>query len=419
VGVACIEVDRERARGGPGGERQDLVATYLAELPADHAQEAAEAFATGQSIGTWVPVPGISARMRRLHGAQVLEARRDDTGAEVAGEAIGSRWLLRVRFPTVNFGPQFPMLLSTLIGNDPSTSLSCRLIDIELPPAYEAAFPGPRCGVAGWRRITGVWDRPLLLNMIKPCTGYSPAVGAGLVEQTARGGADLIKDDELLGDAPFNRVAERSRVYRERLERVAAETGHRARYIANVTSRAIHLVDTARAAVDGGADALMVNALALGLDPLQALAESDVGVPILVHTAIAEVLTGGVSTGIGQALLFGKLLRLAGADAVFTTTPYARRPLPQGIFDHTVAWLREPRGVLKPSMPMLAGGLTGAMIEPLIRQTGNDVILGVGGAIQGHPDGAAAGARAIRAAIAAAVLPTTAGSRGAGRGQDA
>lgn len=399
MGVACTEVD----------EREDLVATYLAELPADRAREAAEAFATGQSIGTWVPVPGISERMRRLHGAQVVEVRRDDPQVEVAGEPIGSRWLLRVRFPTVNFGPQFPMLLSTLIGNDPSTSLACRLIDIELPAAYEAAFPGPRCGIAGWRRITGVGDRPLLLNMIKPCTGYSPAVGAGLVEQTARGGADLIKDDELLGDAPFNHVAERARVYRERLERVAEETGHRARYIANVTSRAIHLVDTARAAVDAGADALMVNALALGLDPLQALAESDIGVPILIHTAIAEVLTGGASTGIGQALLFGKLLPLAGADAVFTTTPYARRPLRQGIFDHTVAWLRTSRGdAHRPSMPMLAGGLTVAMIEPLIRQTGHDVILGVGGAIQGHPDGAEAGARAVRLAIDAAVLATAA-----------
>ena len=99
-------------------------------------------------------------------------------------------------------------------------------------------------------------------------------------------------------------------------------------------------------------------------------------------------------------------------------TPYARRPLPQDIFDHTVTWLGEPRGVLKPSMPMLAGGLTAAMIEPLIRQTGHDVILGVGGAIQGHPQGAEAGARAVREAIDAAVRATAPASPAAEGGRD-
>ena len=253
--------------------RSELVATYLAELPPDRPAAAAEAFATGQSIGTWVPVPGISDEMRRRHGARVIEVRRTGTPEDLGGESNPDLWMLRVAFPTENFGPQFPMLLTTLVGNDPSTSLSVRLVDVDIPGEFRAEFPGPQLGVEGWRRITGVTDRPLLLNMIKPCTGYSPEAGADLLEQPARGGADLIKDDELLGDAPFNHVGDRSRIYRQRLERVAEETGHRARYVCNVTNRASRLIDTARAAVDGGADALMVNALAVGLDPFQSLVE--------------------------------------------------------------------------------------------------------------------------------------------------
>jgi 2,3-diketo-5-methylthiopentyl-1-phosphate enolase len=385
------------------GARQELVATYLAELPSDNPGDTAEAFATGQSIGTWLPVPGITQKMRRLYGARVAEVRVAQADEHAGGEAACARWLLRVGFPTENFVPQFPMLLTTLVGNDPSTSLAARLVDVDLQAPYQEAFPGPQWGVAGWRRLTGVSHRPLLLNMIKPCTGYSPSVGANLLEQVARGGADLIKDDELLGDAPFNRVAERSRAYRERLDRVAAETGHRARYVANVTDRSIRLLDTARAAVDAGADAIMVNALMVGLDAVQTLAEARLGVPILAHTAGTEVLTGSVSTGFGQAVLFGKLLRLAGADAVLTNTPFGRRPLPRTVFDKTVEWLSEPRGTLRPAMPMLAGGVTAAMIEPLVRAAGSDVILGVGGAIQGHPQGAEAGARAIRTAIDEAV----------------
>jgi 2,3-diketo-5-methylthiopentyl-1-phosphate enolase len=397
---------------GPG-ERLELIATYVADLPDEGTQEAAEAFATGQSIGTWLPVPGITDEMRRRHGARVLEVVKDPD-RRPGGESTGNRWLLRVAFAAENFGPQFPMMLTTLVGNDPSTSQSVRLLDVELDDGYQRQFPGPRHGIAGWRAITGVHDRPLLLNMIKPCTGYSPAVGANLLELPARGGADLIKDDELLADAPFNRVAERPRLYRERLERVAAETGHRARYICNVSDRATRILDTARAAVDGGADALMVNALVVGLDSLQSLAEADLGVPILIHTAAAEVFTGGGASGIGQAVLFGKLLRLAGADSIFTTTPFARRPPPRAVYDLGVEWMREPRGHLLPTMPMVAGGVHEGMIRPLIEHAGMDIILGVGGAIQGHPQGAEAGAQAFRAAIQRTVADLRASGAAAG-----
>jgi 2,3-diketo-5-methylthiopentyl-1-phosphate enolase len=386
-----------------------LVATYLAELPADRARAAAEAFATGQSIGTWLPVPGITAEMRRRYGAVVEDVLAHPSPADVAGEPVGDRWLMRVRFPVVNFGTEFPMLLTTLVGNDPSTSLTARLVDIEAPASWASAFPGPRQGVAGWRRITGVRGRPLLLNMIKPCTGFTPEVGAGLAEQVARGGVDLIKDDELLADTGFSPVARRARAYADRLDVVAAETGHRARYIANVTTRPSRLVDTARAALDGGADAVMVNGLATGLDGVRALAEADLGAPILVHTTTSEVLTGGTGSGIGQAVLFGKLLRLAGADGVFTSTPHGHRPLAAEVFGTTVDWLLERRGGRKPVMPMLAGGVTADHIAPLIARAGIDVMLGIGGAIQGHPDGATVGARAMRAAIEAAMAASRGG----------
>ena len=388
------------ARQGVSGR---LTATYLAELPPDRAVAAAEAFATGQSIGTWLPVPGITADMRRRYGAVVEEVRPEPMPEEVGGEPIGGRWLMRIRFPAVNFGDEIPMLLTTLVGNDPSTSLTVRLVDIDLPARWTSAFPGPRLGVAGWRRITGVPGRPLLLNMIKPCTGFTPEVGAGLAEQVARGGVDLIKDDELLADPSFSPVAARARAYARRLDAVAGETGHRARYIANVTTRPLRLVETARAALEAGADAVMVNGLATGLDGVRTLAEAGLGAPILVHTTTSEVLTGGTGSGIGQAVLFGKLLRMAGADAVFTSTPHGHRPLPAGVFGTTVDWLLERRGGLRPAMPMLAGGVTADHIAPLIARAGTDVMLGIGGAIQGHPDGATAGARAMRAAIDAAL----------------
>ncbi len=114
--------------------RTELVATYLADLPSGREQEAAEAFATGQTIGTWTPVPGITDQMRAEYGGRVIELRSLRTDEVIAGEPVeGSNSLLRVGFPTVNFGPQFPMLITTLLGNDPSTSIAARLVDIDMP----------------------------------------------------------------------------------------------------------------------------------------------------------------------------------------------------------------------------------------------------------------------------------------------
>ena len=383
--------------------RVDLVATYLAALPDGGAEAAAEAFATGQTIGTWIDVPGITPEMRDEHGGRVSELRRTTDRERVAGESADGAWLLRVAFPVVNFGPGFPMLFTTLVGNDPSTSIAARLVDLELPSSFVAGFPGPGHGIGGWRRLTGVTDRPLLLNMIKPNTGFGPEVGAKLATEVAAGGVDLVKDDELLADPSFNRVAERAAAYRAALDRVASQTGHRARYVANVTTRGERLLATARAALEAGADAVMVNALAVGLDAVASLAEARLGVPIFGHTAGIETMTGGGRSGIGQAVLLGRLLRLAGADAILTSTPYARRPLDRFVYEATIRRLRDDWAGLRAVAPIVGGGLTSAHIPDLIVDLGADAIIGVGGAIQGHPDGATAGARAIRTAIDDAV----------------
>jgi 2,3-diketo-5-methylthiopentyl-1-phosphate enolase len=384
--------------------RAELVATYLARLPDGREREAAEAFSEGQTIGTWTPVPGITGEMRERHGGRVVELHRLDAGEVIAGEPVGdSTSLLRVGFPTVNFGPQFPMLITTLLGNDPSTSIAARLVDIDVPSSYVAAFPGPRVGIAGWRRITGVEARPIVINMIKPCTGYPPEVGARFVEESARGGVDLIKDDELLADPTFARVADRARAYAARLDRVAAETGHRARYVANVTTRSARLIETARTALDGGADALMVNGLTTGLDAVQALAEADLGVPILVHTAGIETFTTPTAGGYGHRLLLGRLARLAGADAVLSSTPWAPRPLEMARYRAVLEGCRDDWQGLLPTLPMVGGGIRADHIAPLVDVGGMDLMIGVGGAIQGHPEGTAAGGRAVMRAVGAAV----------------
>jgi 2,3-diketo-5-methylthiopentyl-1-phosphate enolase len=246
--------------------------------------------------------------------------------------------------------------------------------------------------------------------MIKPCTGYPPRAGARFVRAVAAGGVDLVKDDELLADPAFSRVRERARAYAAVLDDVSELTGQRPRYIANVTTRARDLEATGQAALEGGADALMVNVLAVGLDALAALVESTPGTPVFAHTAGVETFTGAARAGYGHALLIGRLVRLVGADAVLLSTPFAARPLPEPAFRATVDGLRQPWGEVRASMPVVGGGLTAAMVRAIVDAAGTDVIIGVGGAIQGHPEGPAAGARVVRAAIDAAVAGRGPGS---------
>jgi len=403
----------ELAVPGPA-PREDVVVTYLAGLPSDEvaARAAADAFALGQSLGTWKPVPGITDAMRRDHGARVVELRRTARDEEVGGVRTDGRWVLSVAFPVVNLGSSLAMLLTTAIGNDPSTSIAMRVVGIDVPERYVELFPGPRFGVDGWRRVTGVEGRPLLLNMIKPCTGFPPEVGAGFAAESARGEVDLIKDDELLADPSFSRVADRTRAYVAAIDAVAAQTGRATRYVAHVTTTPSRLAATARAAVDAGAGAVMVTPLTVGLDALAELADT-AGVPILAHVAGIEMWTGAAEGGIGHGAL-ARLLRIAGADAVLTSTPHAPRPLPAGAYGAVANGLRDEDagGRVRAALPMPGGGITADHVAPIVDALGNDVIIAVGGAIQGHRDGAAAGGRAVRAAIDAAVArrPALAGA---------
>ena len=92
----------------------------------------------------------------------------------------------------------------------------------------------------------------------------------------AAGGADLIKDDELLGDPEWCPLEERVRA-------VAAVLPDGVRYAANVTGPVESLLQRARRVVELGAGAVMVNAFAQGLDSLRALREAELGVPIFAH----------------------------------------------------------------------------------------------------------------------------------------
>jgi 2,3-diketo-5-methylthiopentyl-1-phosphate enolase len=240
--------------------------------------------------------------------------------------------------------------------------------------------------------------------MIKPCTGICPEVGAVFFAESARGGVDIIKDDELLGNTSFSAMLDRVTAYRRAAEQVYEETGHRAAYCPNITDRPEKIVENARRAVELGAGMVMINAVAAGLGMVQAVAEDPaVTVPIMSHYAGTGSLTENPRAGISSPLLLGKLTRLAGADVGALGSPYSSYPLLREKYLRIAHFQRMALFDLKPTLPCPGGGIHPGTVGRLVADLGLDAMLGVGGAIQGHPDGAAAGGRAMRLAIDAAV----------------
>src|SRR5271156_7005845 len=106
---------------------------------------------------------------------------------------------------------------------------------MRLPDGFASAYPGPKFGVDGTRKLSGVRGRPLIGTIVKPSIGFTPEQTAELVDVLCAAGIDFIKDDELQADGslcPFEaRVESVMRVIRDEADR----TGKKVMYAFNLT----------------------------------------------------------------------------------------------------------------------------------------------------------------------------------------
>jgi len=376
---------------------------YIAKSDED-VYEKAKSFAVGQTIGTWVPVPGITPEMKKKYGGKVVSIY-DIPPVELTSDLPEETYhIIQIAFPDENFLPQIPMLMTTLLGNDVSTSAQVKLVDIKFSRNFLKAFKGPKFGIDGIYNYMGLNSqrRPIVLNMIKPCLGYSASEGASIFKQIAMGGVDIIKDDELFADTKYSSIRDRVHFYKKAAKEVYEQTGHLTRYCVNITDRFDKVIEHAKIAVEEGADFLMVNFVAVGISILQILSENDeIKVPIVAHYATAGSMTESPFTGISTPLLLGKLARIAGADMCMFSSPYSTYPFLKRRYKQIADMQRLPFGNLKPTMPIIGGGVHPNSAEKIVGELGKEVVLASGGAILGHPMGPTEGAKSMMQAAEA------------------
>jgi len=386
-------------------EKDYILATYFVQSPTSDIIKLALAIAEEQTTGTWVKVPGETEEIKLRHGGKVTGVYEiPDYEFEIPKDVEERRYVLQVAFPTSNFDPQIPMLLTSVIGNI-ANSGKLKLLDLAFPKAWATGFKGPKFGLEGIRELLKVKQRPFINNMIKPCTGWTPEQGADMAYAVAKGGGDIIKDDELIAaDPSFCPLQKRVKKIIAAIDKAYQETGEYTLYTVNITDRVDRLQENARRAIDAGANALMINFYTVGFSAARMITEDpEINVPVLAHIDFSGAMFGSPYNGISSPLLMGKLARMAGADMVIITSPYGKFPVVRNKYIQQVNMARQNYFGINPMLPMLSGGVYHGLVNRTIKELGTDICLAAGGAIHGHPRGSLAGARSMRQAIDAAM----------------
>ena len=392
-----------------------IEADYLLETPADP-RRTADTMAGEQSSGTFVPVPGETPELKARSAARVerLEILDEEVGAAslpaagTSAPASGriSRASVTLSWPIENLGPSLPNLLATVAGNlfelKPVTGL--RLLDIRLPAAFADAYPGPRFGIEGTRRLAGVESRPLIGTIVKPSVGFGPDETAALVAALCEGGIDFIKDDELQSDGPSCPFEARVRAVMQVVNAHADRTGKKAMYAFNLTGDLDQMRRRHDFLLAQGATCLMASLNSVGLVGMIELARFS-QVPIHAHRNGWGYLSRHPLLG-WSYVAWQKIWRLAGADHMHVNglaNKFAETD------DSVIASAQTCLTPLFPDKPCLAMPVfsSGQSVKQApgtyeaLRST--DLIVTAGGGIMAHPGGPAAGVAAMRDAWDAAV----------------
>lgn len=299
-------------------------------------------------------------------------------GRVVSTQAVGADdFRVTLAQPAIAAADDPAQLLNVLFGNC-SLQPEVELEDLRLPPSLAATLGGPRFGIAGIRRVTGVQGRALAASVLKPI-GLTVAEAAALCHTLALSGLDVIKDDHGLADHSFGPFAERVEACLLATERAAQETGRRALYVPNLIGTPGVVMHQAWQAKRLGAEAAMISPMLLGLPFLNELA-GELGMPLLAHPAF------GGSLRIAPATLLGKLLPLYGADAVIFPNAGGRFSYSRDVCAAIARALREPDPPVAPAFPVPAGGLKVEDMAPVLEFYGADTVLLVGGSVLDSPD---------------------------------
>lgn len=386
-----------------------IIARYYVETPLE-VEAAAKVLAGEQSSGTFVSVPGETDELKQRFAARVesiheLESVQQPSipGARI-DKGLYRRANVEVSWSIENFGYNLPTLISTLQGNlyELTQFTGLKLMDLEVPPSYAEHFKGPRFGIGGCRRLTGVEGRPLIGTIIKPSIGMSPEQTADIVKTLVEAGIDFIKDDELMSSSANSPFEKRLEAVMRVINAHADKTGKKVMYAFNISDEIDSMLRRYEKIVSAGGTCAMLSINSVGLAGVKKICDQG-ELAIHGHRNGWGMLNRHPLLGI-EFPAYQKLWRLAGVDQLHVNG------IQNKFWESDDSVVRSIEACLKPMLggysvlPVVSSGQWGGQAPETYRRTRTtDLLYMAGGGIMAHPNGPAGGVVALKQAWEAAV----------------
>ncbi|OLP53100.1 ribulose 1,5-bisphosphate carboxylase [Rhizobium rhizosphaerae] len=372
----------------------------------------AEKIASDQSTGTFVPVPGETEALKARVAARVLSVRRLPDAAHAswpeAAEGLPiHRGEAEIAFPLDAVGTDLAALMTIAIGGAFSIKglTGLRVVDMALPAAFAGAHPGPQFGIDGSRRLTGVYDRPIIGTIVKPALGLRPDETAALVGELIASGVDFIKDDEKLMSPAYSPLAARVAAIMPKVRDHEQKTGKKVMIAFGIThADPDEMMRNHDLVLEAGGNCAVVNINSIGFGGMSFLRKRS-GLVLHAHRNGWDMLTRHPGIGL-DFRVYQQFWRLLGVDQFQINGIGVKYWEPDDSFVRSFEALSQPLfSEADRPLPVAGSGQWGGQAPETYRRTGRttDLLYLCGGGIVSHPQGPAAGVRAVRQAWEAAV----------------
>lgn len=363
-----------------------FIVTYLL-VSKTTLHDAAWALAVGQSVGN-------PHARNRWETDELFE----DHSCKIIGDEQRFRSVcsgfVEIAFPAANLDIRtdgVTQLLVHMMGGQLDIDIidTCQVFDIRFPPSMESAFLGPRYGIEGVRRFTGVHGKPLLGGIVKPKVGIGPDTLLELVKELVDGGVDFIKEDEIMSNPACCPLEARLPPIMNFLR----SCGRNVVYAVCINSDYPHVIDRVKRVDELGGNAVHIN-FWNGLGVYKAVRELDLPLFLFFQKSGDKVLTNPHHAFHISWRVICKLASMMGVDFIHAGMWGGYMSEEESELRMTIDQL-----VSRGTMPSLSCGMHPGLVQAINRRFGVDYMANVGGAIHAHPGGTVAGARAMKQAI--------------------
>ena len=340
----------------------------------------------------------------------LLKTKRECLDKKVGVEIVDSNresQTITVRIPAKNIDWQYngvSALLSLVAGGVLGSSgvgKDMRVRSVNLSPSIRTQFSGPTLGICGIRKLCKVDDRPIVTFTVKPRLGLNDDQFTTLCVEVAKGGVDIIEDDERLSNQEYSRLIDRAGKTINALNNLNLDT----LYSPNISGRADKIVYVAEELIKIGVKLLKIDVLPVGFSGLQAVAEwlqsNNKEVGITVYPAMNKLFERGMSRN-----FILDLCRLCGADMVYAGIPTfqesVNRSQDSALFYKTAEYhrlLKREDGIHKQVLPTISTNITPLNAAAYTRLLGKNVGFFVGAGIVAYGGGPTAGAELLMKTI--------------------